>query len=45
MSCFFTSNADGGLGGAYAQPNAELRIRNFAISRHAREGAFAVRKE
>lgn len=40
-ACFFTSNAKGGLRGAYAQPSQELSIKNFAISLHARAAAFA----
>jgi hypothetical protein len=40
-ACFFTSNAKSGIRGAYAQPNQELAIRNFAISLHARAAAFA----
>lgn len=40
-ACFFTSNAKRGILGAYAQPNQELGIRNFAISLYARAAAFA----
>lgn len=40
-ACFFTSNARSGIRGVYAQPSHELSIRNFAISLHARAGAFA----
>lgn len=40
-ACFFTSNATSGKRGAYNEPNAELSIRNFAISLHARAAAFA----
>ncbi len=41
VACFFTSNADTGRRGEYAEPNEELTIRNFAISLHARAAAFA----
>jgi hypothetical protein len=40
-ACFFTSNAKTGKRGEYREPNDELSIRNFAISLHARAGAFA----
>lgn len=40
-ACFFMSNADEGLKGKFRQPNAELSIKNFAISLHARAAAFA----
>lgn len=40
-ACFFTSNASQGKRGDYSEPNPELSIRNFAISLHARAGAFA----
>lgn len=40
-ACFFTSNAKTGRRGEYLEPNTELSIRNFAISLHARAGAFA----
>ena len=40
-ACFFTSNAKTGKHGQYEEPNAELSIRNFAISLHARAAAFA----
>ena len=40
-ACFFTSNAKDGSRGICSQPNRELSIRNFAISLHARAGAFA----
>jgi hypothetical protein len=40
-ACFFTSNADAGRRGEYREPNTELSIQNFAISLHARAGAFA----
>jgi hypothetical protein len=40
-ACFFTSNARTGRRGEYKEPNAELSIRNFAISLHARAAAFA----
>jgi hypothetical protein len=40
-ACFFTSNATSGKSGKYNEPNQELSIRNFAISLHARAGAFA----
>jgi Restriction endonuclease XhoI len=40
-ACFFTSNAKTGKRGEYREPNSELSIRNFAISLHARAGAFA----
>jgi Restriction endonuclease XhoI len=39
-ACFFTSSAKTGTQGVYSQPNAELSIRNFAISLHARAAAF-----
>jgi hypothetical protein len=44
-ACFFTSDSKTGARGAYAQPNAELSIRNFAISLHARAMAFARLKK
>ncbi len=40
-ACFFTSNRAEGLRGKFKQPNQELKIRNFAISLHARAAAFA----
>ena len=40
-ACFFTSNADTGRKGTYNEPNAELSIKNFAISLHGRAAAFA----
>lgn len=43
-ACFFTSSAKEGLRGDYSQPNAELSIRNFAISLHAHAAAFAKLK-
>lgn len=39
--CFFTSDAQSGKKGKYAEPNRELGISNFAISLHARAAAFA----
>jgi len=43
-ACFFTSDAKGGLRGAYGQPSRELSIRNFAVSLHARASAFSQLK-
>lgn len=40
-ACFFTSSSETGLTGRFKQPAAELSIRNFAISLHARASAFA----
>lgn len=40
-ACFITSNAKEGAKGKYRQPGAELSIKNFAISLHARASAFA----
>lgn len=40
-ACFITSNAREGRKGKFSQPNAELSIKNFAISLHARAAAFA----
>jgi hypothetical protein len=40
-ACFITSNAKTGKRGEFNQPSEELGIRNFAISLHARAGAFA----
>ena len=40
-ACFFTSSALQGKGGVFNEPNAELGIRNFAVSLHARAAAFA----
>jgi hypothetical protein len=40
-ACFFTSNSILGEGGKFNEPNAELSIRNFSISLHARAAAFA----
>jgi Restriction endonuclease XhoI len=40
-ACFITSNAVEGLQGRFKQPDAELSIRKFAISLHARAAAFA----
>lgn len=40
-ACFFVSNAASGIKGEYKQPSAELSIKNFAISLHARAAAFA----
>jgi len=41
-ACFFTSNSSSGKQGKVAQPSAELSIKNFAISLHARAAAFAA---
>jgi hypothetical protein len=40
-ACFFTSGAKTGAKGQYHEPNAELGIRNFAISLAAKAAAFA----
>ena len=40
-ACFFTSGSLDGLKGKFNQPNAELAVRNFALSLHARASAFA----
>ncbi len=40
-ACFFTSTSTQGMLGKFAQPNAELSIRNFAVSLHSRAAAFA----
>lgn len=39
-ACFFTSNPKYGAKGLYAEPNAELGIRNFAISLSARAASI-----
>ena len=39
-ACFFTSSAVDGRKGKYQEPNAELAVRHFAISLHARAAAF-----
>jgi hypothetical protein len=44
-ACFFTSNSVDGINGKFEEPNKELSIRNFAISLHARAGAFARMKK
>jgi hypothetical protein len=44
-ACFCTSNAKAGLKRQFSQPNAELSIKNFAISLHARASAFAKIKK
>lgn len=40
-ACFFTSTAVDGRKGKFAEPSAELSIRQFAISLHARAAAVA----
>jgi hypothetical protein len=40
-ACFVTSNERDGLKGIYSQPSAELGIRSFAVSLHARAAACA----
>lgn len=40
-ACFFMSGADSGAKGRYSEPNAEIGIRKFCISLHARAAAFA----
>lgn len=40
-ACFVTSNSKGGAKGIYAEPNAELSIRNFAVSLSARAASIA----
>lgn len=41
-ACFFTSSAANGIKGKFAEPNAELSIRHFAVSLHARAAAFVA---
>lgn len=44
-ACFFTSSAKSGAKGQFAEPNAELGIRNFAVSLSARAASIAnIRK-
>lgn len=40
-ACFFLSNSTTGKDGHYMEPNAEIGIRSFCISLHARASAFA----
>jgi len=40
-ACFFTSSAKNGAKGRYVEPNAELSIKNFAISLSARAASIA----
>lgn len=40
-TCFITSDSRTGMRGEYREPSAELCIKNFAISLHARAAAFA----
>jgi hypothetical protein len=40
-ACFFTSSETGGKRGQFNEPRAELAIRHFAVSLHARAAAFA----
>lgn len=40
-ACFITSHATTGKKGRYREPNAELSVKNFAISLRSRAAAFA----
>lgn len=40
-TCFLMSSQEGGLSGAYTEPNSELSFRNFAASLGAHVQAFA----